>query len=224
MITRKLTKISPAEPNPTPESREITKKLAEADVRDLVKDLIMPDYDPDYILEKIDKQLAAFFDDKSNAPDAIRKQLEELSANAMMLSGLETHYAIAKTVGEKYRPLVIEIARQIEKEYDCKNPSEKILAEMIAGAYGKIIQYTGVLSACTRPELLSSIKNGYWAMLSKELDRAQRQLVTALNMLRQIKSPSIEINIKAKNAFVAQNQQINAVNEQVKQDGTNDPQ
>ena len=46
-------------------------------------------------------------------------------------------------------------------------------------------------------------------MISKELDRANRQFITALTTLKQIKAPSLEINVKTKAAFVAQNQQLN---------------
>jgi hypothetical protein len=46
--------------------------------------------------------------------------------------------------------------------------------------------------------------------MGKELDRAERHFFTALNTLKQIKSPMLEMNIHAKTAFIAQNQQINA--------------
>jgi hypothetical protein len=46
--------------------------------------------------------------------------------------------------------------------------------------------------------------------MSKELDRANRQFITALTTLKQMKTPSIEINVTAKTAFVGKNQQFNA--------------
>ena len=70
---------------------------------------------------------------------------------------------------------------------------------------------------------ISSEKNGYLAILSKELDRAHRQLITALTTLRQIKNPPIEFNVKAKTAFVAQNQQINAINNPIQQNENIEP-
>ena len=60
-------------------------------------------------------------------------------------------------------------------------------------------------------------------MLSKEVDKAHRQLIMALTTLKQIKNPPVEFNVKAKTAFLAQNQQINAVNNPVQQDENINP-
>jgi hypothetical protein len=49
----------------------------------------------------------------------------------------------------------------------------------------------------------------HYSVMSKELDRANRQFITALTTLKQMKAPSIEINVTAKTAFVAENQQFN---------------
>ena len=45
--------------------------------------------------------------------------------------------------------------------------------------------------------------------MSKHIDRANRQFITALTTLKQIKMPSLAISVKTKAAFVAQNQQLN---------------
>ena len=136
----------------------------------------------------------------------------ETHNEALIALGLETHYPLADMVGKRYRALAIEVARQIEKEYECKRPSEKLLAQTVAGAYCKIVEYSPHLRGITTDISLSKEKNDYYSMISKELDRAHRQMITTLSTLRQIKNPPIELNVKAKTAFVAQNQQINAVN------------
>ena len=59
-------------------------------------------------------------------------------------------------------------------------------------------------------EYLTHEKNGYYSLISKELDRAHRQYITTLTLLQQIKQPSIKVNVKTKNAYIAENQQINA--------------
>lgn len=41
------------------------------------------------------------------------------------------------------------------------------------------------------------------------LDRAQRQPTTAYQLLVQLKRPPLKVQVKAKTAFVAQNQQLN---------------
>lgn len=203
--------------------KEITKKLTTEEVRDLVKKALRADYDPDKILQTATDKIIAIVSGNRKKTEKATKELIEISNKSLMSLGLETHYALAETIDTRYRPLVIEVVRQIEKEYDCETPSEKILAEIIAGTYGKIIEYSKRLEYCTKIEYLSNEKNGYYAMLSKELDRAHRQLITAFITLRQIKTPPIELNVKAKTAFVAQNQQINAVNNPPQRDENIEP-
>jgi hypothetical protein len=53
--------------------------------------------------------------------------------------------------------------------------------------------------------------NGYYSQFGKEADRSFRQFQSALCLLRQFKSPPISVTVKTNTAFVAQNQQLNAM-------------
>jgi len=65
---------------------------------------------------------------------------------------------------------------------------------------------------------LGSIKTRYdvqyLAVLSKELDRAERHYLASLQALKMLKSPSFEVNIKTNTAVVGQNQIVQANNGQ----------
>jgi len=123
--------------------------------------------------------------------------------------GLSTHVPVAETVRDEYKTFLAEMTRDIEREYNCTTASEKALAEAIASSYVRTIQYSRALTECTKEHTLSHEINGHYAMVSKELDRAHRHFTNALLTLVQLKSPKLELNIKAKNAFIAQNQQFN---------------
>jgi hypothetical protein len=69
------------------------------------------------------------------ALEEVQVKINSYSEQALMTLGLDNHYVLADSVSEHLRGLAIETARQIEKEYDCKTPSEKILAEMVSSAY-----------------------------------------------------------------------------------------
>ena len=56
---------------------------------------------------------------------------------------------------------------------------------------------------------VSDILNGAYKVASQELDRANRHFINAVATLKQLKSPTMNIQVKATNAFVAQNQQVN---------------
>jgi hypothetical protein len=63
-------------------------------------------------------------------------------------------------------------------------------------------------------EYLSDERTRYLAMLWKELDRANRHYLTSLNTLLEMKKPQMSINVKTKNAYFSQNQQINNNNQE----------
>ena len=106
-----------------------------------------------------------------------------------------------------------KVTRLIKAEYNCSTPVERMLAEQIALAQMKILDHSRLyqywLSATWRSS--SPIKGREIEALSKQIDRAQRQMLAALTALRQIKQPHLQVNVVARNAFVAQNQQINEV-------------
>jgi len=108
---------------------------------------------------------------------------------------------------------VENVTSLIKTEYNCSTPVERMLAEQIALAQIKILDHSRIyqhwLSATWRNS--SPIKGREIEALSKQIDRAQRQMLAALTALRQLKQPQLQVNVIAKNAFVAQNQQINEV-------------
>ena len=138
-----------------------------------------------------------------------------------MACEFETNIALVMTVPEDYRPMVIELFREIVKEYDCKTPSEKALVEVVVNSYAKTMVYSQKFLSCVEVgKYLSDTRTRYLAVMSKELDRAHRQFDSALMRLKQMKSPSISFNVKTDTAFFADKQQVN-VGEQDKQKNEN---
>jgi len=77
------------------------------------------------------------------------------------------------------------------------------------------MQYSASFQNIANIEWLSPEKNGLYANYSKEVDRAHRQFMMAITTLKQMKSPTPQINVRTNTAFVAQNQQVNAVKEEL---------
>jgi hypothetical protein len=139
----------------------------------------------------------------------LNKELNKKLNAALPIVSLDLHYELANTVGERIRPLVIEFARQLIVEYDCKTPTEKALAEVVVSAYARILECSKSMQDITLVKYTSNALNGLYEIISKELDRANRHFVTSLTTLRQIKSPNVEIKVRAQTAIIAQNQQFN---------------
>lgn len=171
--------------------------------------------DPISIFQELDKSLKEYHDYKGLDKEKKLKEINEKYASATYVFALDNHYAATDTVKKEYKPMVIEIANQFVTEYRCTNPSEKALADLAASAYCRYIQYSAHFQSISSIEWLSSEKNGLYANYSKEADKAYRQFLTAIMTLKQMKFPTPQINVKTNTAFVAQNQQINAVKEEL---------
>lgn len=139
--------------------------------------------------------------------DEFYKKLRKLSINF----GLETHLPLKETMNPKYQTLIVNLCNQIIQEYDCQNPSEIMLVEIMVNAYIRLIEYSGILNINISEGLLDKEVVQFYGILSKEIDRANRQYINALATLKQIKLPNIDIKIKANTAFIAEKQQINAL-------------
>jgi len=132
-----------------------------------------------------------------------------LLAKIDYMFGLDTQAPLWESVSNKYAALTIEFCKQLIEEYDCKAASEKALAQVVANAFGRIMEFSNTLGKCRDLEYARNEVNGYYSIISKELDRANRHFASALAMLRQIKAPLLKINVTAKTAFIAKNQQLN---------------
>ncbi|HBK35026.1 TPA: hypothetical protein DDZ01_03470 [Candidatus Uhrbacteria bacterium] len=189
-----------------PEKKSL--KEREQDARKFLKESASAACDPQALLLAIDKGLERYKTDKDKK--AAEKQLMEKINEALPVIALDTHYILARGVMEEIRPFVIEFANQLTAEYDCKTPTEKALAEVVTAAYARILQFTGVMTRQVRDEHCSDILSNFYKVASQELDRANRHFTSALATLKQLKSPAMTVQVKATNAFVAQNQQVNA--------------
>ncbi|HUW21126.1 MAG TPA: hypothetical protein VMW41_00485 [Candidatus Bathyarchaeia archaeon] len=151
-----------------------------------------------------------------HTPKEATKKVSEL----LPLFNLDNCHSFRELVPDWNRGRATEFALQLYKEYNCQTASEKALAQTTVIAFEHILDYsrrlhkllsgTGslkVMNEKTYPLFLKRIQ-----IIGLELDRANRQFLTALQTLKQIKTPRLEVKVKSKTAFVAQNQQFNVGN------------
>lgn len=184
-------------------------KFAPDELRKKLKKIYWANCDPRMLIREFGELLKEF--EQKPKDKKVAKQLEEKLREATAIVALDTHYRLAETVSEGLRPLVIEFANRLQDEYSCQTASEKALVEVVVSSYARIMENSKVLNRMTRSEYVSHEQNGFYSIISKELDRANRHFVSALTALRQVKSPTLEVQVRAKTAFISQNQQINAV-------------
>ena len=159
-----------------------------------------------------DKELKDFTE--TSRSKSARGELIKKLYKILIAFELDTHYALAQTTSKEYQTLAIEFCKQLIQEYNCKTPSEKALAEIIAGAFVRQLRCAKRLEDCIGGSLNSG-GAAFMSALGKELDRATRTFLIALTTLKQIKNPPVKINVKPTAALIAQNQQINATRNQL---------
>lgn len=142
----------------------------------------------------------------------VRKTLDKKVTEVMMTLEIDSHWGLMGAFNNRYWGMARELSSQIIKEYNCTTHVEKMLAEVIVNSFIRTLDASKGLTegSLTLGGSITEIRTRYIAVLSKQLDRANRQFLTSLMTLKQLKAPTIEMNIKANTAFVSQNQQINA--------------
>lgn len=192
----------------------IQKKYTPEEARKMVLELAIPDGDLKDNLKYLGNSILPklLHGNEKEKEEAVEK-FNKRALGVMMTLETDTHVALMESFYSQYRGLAKEFSNQLIKDYNCNTNAEKALAEIITNAYIRVIdnsrRLNNNLGDPAESQSITELKIGYLTMLSKQIDRANRQFITALTTLKQIKSAPIEMNIKAKTAFVSQNQQFN---------------
>jgi len=201
----------PKKPQKNNKSKSVTAKIGELEKVEIAR-RISYEFHPDQITREFKKLVGKT--GKKKGADFTKEKNKEILGNMAMVLGLETHVPLLRSVTEEYRPLMVEISNCLQNEFKCETTSEKMLVHLIANAYFRINSLTGRMVHTMELDRASPTLNGFYTVLSKELDRAGRQFTSALLTLRQLKNPHTDIKLKANVAFVAQNQQLNTCDKQ----------
>lgn len=204
--------------------KSVSKILKNDEMRELLPKIARATRDPDNLLKELAVAFQKFKDGDRKKNKKLGDDLRSKANEAYMILGLDTHVALLQATHKEYQTLAVELARRLTKEYECKDTVDKMLVEIVVSAFIEILSVSAQYNNCyAAGEYLSTERTSQLKMLSKELDRAHRHFITVLSTLKQMKSPSIEFNIKAKTAFLAQNQQINANDNPIKQNENINP-
>lgn len=194
----------------TPEEPQIPQQVVSPEkARQRLIDL-PHDTDPLGVMKKFAKALTNHSNNTGEAKDKAYREMEKLYPQAVSATSLETHARVGDVGGTKLGPLAIELTRQLITEFDCKTAAEKTIAEVAAAAYTRILRYSTALNNAYEVNNATTELNKFMSVMSMEIDRANRQYLTAIHTLKTFKQPSVNVTFNAKTAFVAQNQNVNA--------------
>lgn len=168
-------------------------------------------YESDYILRQADKEIT----EKSKQIGKGGKREVTSDTNyykAMTLFEFDKGVLLANAIPEWFKVFGLDFSKNLQTEYGCITPSEKSLAEIISLNFMRILTIQIKINSYLGLGTMSETGVKYLAVLSKELDRAERHYLASLQALRSLRMPPLEVNIKTQTAIVGQNQIVQANN------------
>lgn len=167
-------------------------------------------HSPDHFLVGFVDYMDKRSKDRKLVTDEITDKDMQMFKDANYLLGLDTHVPVTDSVDYDYQNFLVEMTQRTVREYGCNTAIEISLAQTIALAHIRVLCLSKTISAYGLGKVsVNDDINDFYRNISKELDRAHRQMASAIFTLRQLKAPQMSFNIHAKTAFVANNQQIN---------------
>lgn len=168
-----------------------------------------PVHSPDDLFGKVHELYLKQLDCNKKKNEQIIKEMQKYSADIVRTLSLETNHFLISAVDEIYKSFALEFSDNLKKEFDIKTPSEKALAQTTTLSFIHYLKYSNLWNVNID---FQRENESMLAVLSKEIDRSYRRFITTLQLLSQMKNPPLKINVKAENAYMAQNQQINNPN------------
>ena len=161
-------------------------------------------FDSKYILRLADEEVGDLKDKREFF-------LDSNYYKAMTLFEFDKGVLLLNAIPELHRVFALDFSKNLQLEYNCKTPSEKSIAEIVSLNFVRVLETQRKIK-----DALEGMKTRYdiqyLAVLSKELDRAQRHYLASLQALKMLRSPSFEVNIKTNTAVVGQNQAVQVKN------------
>lgn len=182
----------PAIPKPTPTFKEMHETLLNA---------LGSAEDPRSLIPKAYESIVT----KKESPQKEGSTTEK----TFLALAFENDHSLVETVDERYRGMTIQLRRQLIKDFNCTTYAEKVLVDAIVSGYMRNLKCARTFNGTVGQGSTTAVLNGFLAIISKEMDRANRHMLVAYQTLVNLKKPPINVQVKAQNAFVAQNQQLN---------------
>jgi len=152
------------------------------DINEVRRDMagITTGYDPNVLLKQYqDKANLKGLGEPSDGKDDLFK--------LMTLNEFENGALLTISVEEIYKTFGIELMRNLKREYICKTTSEQATAELAAISYIRTMDIQRKINSYLGRGEITDMGVRYLAVMSKELDRANRHYLTAPQTLRLFK-------------------------------------
>ncbi|MGB9726697.1 MAG: hypothetical protein ACPLXB_01210 [Minisyncoccia bacterium] len=190
--------------------KKLVKQEIQPDKIDKLRNILMQDVfaDDELIKEYVDLLIKR----EKLTPKQLKKR-NELLFKITMPYGLKNGLWIRNLSHGKYCQTLGKIRHDIVKECSCETSLELMLTDRIVASYWRAMRCDMIFNRVIENEdgefSFDQLKVNILKELNKGIELADRQLNTNIVLLKELKQPSLNVNVKTKTAFVAQNQQLN---------------
>lgn len=138
-----------------------------------------------------------------------KSEIHTILATYSKAISLETNINMLNGIDPEQRGMAMDMIEHLKKEYALEKPQDKVYLQIAVSAICRYHSNMSEFECWKRHDWNSHERATYMGMLSKDADKAFRQYNSIIQYFEEKKQPQIKINVKANNAFVAQNQQFN---------------
>lgn len=133
---------------------------------------------------------------------------ESSLAQAMTLKEFDNGLLMSLGLQSIYKTFAIQLSQDLQRDYKCETAGRKSLAEVAALNHVRILDLQRHINGFLIKDAYGDLTAKIIAVLSKELDRAQRQYMTAIQTLEMGVQPPLKVNVRTQVANVANQQAI----------------
>ena len=148
------------------------------------------------------------------------KQDEELTnkfiakqQEVMWENGVINGKTVEGSVANAYQKQVRRLRKQLIAEHQASSASEFMLIDLMVNAYFRGLHSARLYSCLAQKNdgtmSFEQPRINMMKELGKQVESANRQYISTLTLLKEIRQPQINIKVQSKQAFVGQNQQFN---------------
>lgn len=169
---------------------------------------LSPLYSTREVLDNVNNEIAKYEKDHGYKIDS------NTLVQAMSLKEYENATLMSFGLSEITKPFALQLSLDLQAQYKCDTDGKKSLAELTALNYCRVLEVQKNLFGFLKINKYSELTIKIIAVLSKELDRAQRHYITSLQSLEMGLQPPLNISIRTNTANIAGQQAIQQVGEQ----------
>jgi hypothetical protein len=194
----------------TDNSKKLIKQEMPPDKIDEIRNVFIEDFSSD------DKLIKEYTDlvikSKKLTPEQIERR-DELAFELFTQYGLKNGIWIKNLSHDKYYRALGKMRHDIVAECSCKTSLELMIADRIVASYWRALRYDMIWNRLVENEegrfSFDQLKVNILKEFTKGVELANRQLSANIILLKELRQPPLNISVKTKTAFVAQNQQLN---------------